>query len=69
MYGFRVQSYGRRVSTGFKRALKRLQDKGLDDPTCVVVKTTNGSRSGITHAGGRYVAAEGLYRSEVMREM
>jgi hypothetical protein len=69
IHGFRVQSYGRCVSTGFKRALRRLQDRGFDDPTCVVVKTTSGSRSGITHAGGRYVAAEGLYRSEVMREM
>jgi hypothetical protein len=35
----------------------------------VVVKTTNGNRSGITHAGGRYVPPDGVYRTEVMREM
>ena len=69
IHGFRVQSYGKRLSPGFKRALRRLEETGFDDPTCVVVKTTNGSRSGITHAGGRYVAAEGLYRTEVMHEM
>ena len=69
IHGFRVQSYGKRLSTGFKRGLRRLAERGFDDPTCVVVKTANGSRSGITHAGGRYVAPANLYRTEVIREM
>ena len=54
IHGFRVQSYGMSLSSGFKRALRRLTEKGFDDSSCVVVKTKNGSRSGITHAGGRY---------------
>ena len=69
IHGFRVQSYGKRLSPGFKRGFRRLAERGFDDPSCVVVKTTSGSRSGITHAGGRYVHPEGTYRTEVMREM
>ena len=69
IHGFRVQSYGKRLSPGFKRGLRRLAERGFDDPTCVVVKTPSGNRSGITHAGGRYVHPEGTYRTEVMREM
>ena len=55
IHGFRVQSYGKRLSPGFKRGLRRLAERDFDDPACVVVKTTSGNRSGITHAGGRYV--------------
>ena len=68
-HGFRVQSYGRRLSPGFKRGLRRLAERGFDDPTCVVVKTTSGNRSGITHVGGRYVHPDNPHRTEVMREM
>ena len=69
IHGFRVQSYGKRLSPGFKKGLRRLAERGFDDPTCVVVKTTSGSRSGITHAGGRYVDPDNSYRTEVMRQM
>ena len=69
IHGFRVESYGKRLSPGFKRGLRRLAELGFDDPTCVVVKTNNGSRSGITHAGGRYVDPSNPYRIEVMRAM
>ena len=69
MYGFQVQSYGKPVSPGFKRGLRRLAERGFADRTCVVVKTNNGSRSGITHAGGRYVDPDNPYRREVMRAM
>ena len=69
IHGFRVQSYGKRLSPGFKTGLRRLAERGFDDAACVVVKTTNGSRSGITHAGGRYVDPHSLYRREVMRAM
>ena len=67
--GFRVQSYGERISPGLKKGLRRLAERGFDDPTCVVVKTRSGNRSGITHAGGRYVHPEGTFSTEVMREM
>ena len=69
IHGFRVQSYGKRLSPGFTRALRRLAERGFDDPTCVVVKTGSGSRSGITHAGGRYVHAGNPYAAEVMGKM
>ena len=69
IHGFRVQSYGKRLSTGFTRALRRLAERGFDDPRCVVVKTGSGNRSGITHAGGRYVHAGNCYAAEVMRRM
>jgi hypothetical protein len=35
----------------------------------VVVKTASGNRSGVTHAGGRYVHPSNPHRVEVMREM
>jgi hypothetical protein len=57
------------LSSGFTRALRRLGERGFDDPMCVVVKTGSGNRSGITHAGGRYVHAGNCYASEVMRRM
>lgn len=69
IHGFRVQSYGQPVSPGFKKALRRLEERAFDDTSCVVVKTQNGSRSGITHAGGRYVHPTGDYSTEVMRQM
>lgn len=69
IHGFRVQSYGERISPGFKKGLRRLAARGFADPTCVVVKTRSGKRSGITHAGGRYVHRENAYSAEVMREM
>ena len=69
IHGFRVQSYGKRLSPGFKRGLRRLAKRAFDDATCVVVKTTSGSRSGITHAGGRYVHPNNTYRREVVRQM
>jgi len=69
VHGFRVQSYGKRLSTGFKRGLRRLAERGFDDPSCVVVKTASGNRSGVTHAGGRYVHPSNPHRTEVMREM
>jgi hypothetical protein len=69
IHGFRVQSYGKRLSPGFQKGLKRLAERGFDDPTCVVVKTGSGNRSGITHAGGRYVHAGNCYAAEVMRMM
>jgi hypothetical protein len=69
IHGFRVQSYGQPVSPGFKKGLKRLAERGFAAPTCVVVKTQNGTQSGITHAGGRYVHRENTYSGEVMREM
>ena len=69
IHGFHVQSYGKRLSPGFRRGLKRLAEKGFDDTTCVVVKTTSGSRSGITHAGGRYVHPDNPHRHEVFRQM
>jgi hypothetical protein len=69
IYGFRLQSYGKRLSPGFKRGLRRLAEKRFDDATCVVVKTTSGGRSGITHAGGRYVDPGNPHRTEVMRQM
>ena len=69
VHGFRVQSYGKRLPPGFRRGLKRLAERGFTDPTCVVVKTANGSRSGITHAGGRYVHSDNPYRIEVMAAM
>ena len=46
-----------------------LRSEAFDDTTCVVVKTQSGNRSGITHAGGRYVGRDGRYSAEVMREM
>lgn len=69
IHGFRVQSYGERISPGLKRGLRRLAERGFHDPTCVVVKTRSGNRSGITHAGGRYVHPEGAFSGEVMRDM
>lgn len=69
IHGFRVQSYGERVSPAFKKGLRRLAERGFADPSCVVVKTPNGNRSGITHAGGRYVHPENAYSAEVMRAM
>jgi hypothetical protein len=69
IHGFRVQSYGKRLSAGFKRGLRRLAERGFDDPTCVVVKTASGKRSGITHAGGRYVHPGNPHRTLVMQEM
>jgi hypothetical protein len=44
-------------------------EKGFDDATCVVVKTTSGNRSGITDAGGRYGHPNNSDRSEVIRLM
>jgi hypothetical protein len=32
IHGFRVQSYGERVSPGFTRGLRRLSERGTDDP-------------------------------------
>ena len=69
IHGFRVQSYGKPLSSGFKRALKRLSERGFDEPTCVVVKTSSGSPGGITHAGGRYVHQHNPHSREVIREM
>ena len=69
IHGFRVQSYGKRLSPGFKRGLRRLTEREFHDAACVEVKTNNGSRSGITHAGGRYVDPHSPYRIEVMRAM
>jgi hypothetical protein len=69
LHGFRVQSYGEPITPGFKKGLRRLAERGFDDPTCVVVKTPSGNQSGITHAGGRYVHPDGAYSAEVMREM
>lgn len=69
MHGFRVESYGKRLSPGFKRGLRRLTERGFDDVTCVVVKTTSGNRSGITHAGGRYLHPNNSYLTEVIRQM
>lgn len=69
VHGFRVQTYGESLSTTFKNGLKQLKDRGFCDPSCVIVKTRSGSRSGITHAGGRYVHAENTYSSSVMQEM
>jgi hypothetical protein len=69
IHGFQVQSYGERISPGFKKGLRRLAERGFADPNCVVVKTQSGNRSGITHAGGRYVHREGAYSAEVMQEM
>jgi hypothetical protein len=69
IHGFRVESYGKRLSPGFKRGLRRLAERGFDDAACVVVKTENGIHSGITHAGGRYVAPGNPYGTEVMRLM
>jgi len=69
VYGFWVESYGNRLSREFLRGLRRLAERGFDDPACVVVKTTAGSQSGITHAGGRYVDSGNPYRTEVIRQM
>ena len=69
IHGFRVQSYGQRVSPSFKRALRRLAERGFNDPRCVVVKTGSGSRSGITHAGGRYVHPDNPHCAELMAKM
>ena len=69
IHGFRVQSYGQRLSHSFKRALRRLAERGFNDPTCVVVKTGSGSRSGITHAGGRYVHPDNPHCAELMAKM
>lgn len=69
IHGFRVQSYGEAISPSFQKGLRRLAERGFDDPTCVVVKTRSGIRSGITHAGGRYVHPDGAYSAEVMRAM
>jgi len=69
VHGFRVESYGKRLSPGFKRGLRLLAERDFDDPTCVVVTTTSGNQSGITHAGGRCVAPDNPYRTEVMRQM
>ncbi len=69
IHGFRVQSYGKRLSPGFNRGLRRLAERDFDDLTFVVVRTTSGSRrSGITHAGGRYVHPDNPHGTEVMRD-
>lgn len=67
--GFRVQSYGRRVSPSFRRGLRRLSERGFADASCIVVKTESGPQSGITHAGGRYVPPDSSFRAEVIRQM
>lgn len=69
IHGFQVQSYGERISPSFKKGLRRLAERGFADPNCVVVKTQSGNRSGITHAGGRYVHRNNVHSAEVMREM
>lgn len=67
--GFRVQCDGQRLSPGFKRALRRLRERGFDDPACAVVKTKSGNQSGITHAGGRYVHPDNPHCAELMGKM
>jgi hypothetical protein len=69
IHGFQVQSYGQRLSPGVKRGLRRLAERDFLDPACVVVKTASGNRSGVTHAGGRYVPPEHLECAKLMREM
>jgi hypothetical protein len=69
IHGFLVRSYGKRLSPGFIRGLRRLAERYFDDAHCVVVKTTSGSRSGVTHAGGTYVDPGNPHRIEVMRQM
>ena len=69
IHGFRVESYGKRISSGFQRGLRRLAERSFDDESCVVVKTANGKRSGITHAGGRYIHPANAHGREVMRQM
>ena len=54
IHGFRVLPASP-ISKAFERALKRLSSRGYSDPSCVIVKTRHGGKSGVTHAGGRYV--------------
>ncbi|MBI2377727.1 MAG: hypothetical protein HYV07_27240 [Deltaproteobacteria bacterium] len=68
IHGFRVVPLGS-VSPGFKAGLRRLAAKGFVDDSCTIVKTASGPRSGITHAGGRYVHPLNAYAESVAATM
>ena len=50
IHGFRVLSASP-IAKGFKQVLKRLASRGYADPSCVIVKTKPGPKSGVIHAG------------------
>jgi hypothetical protein len=68
VHGFRVLPCGR-ISPGFRRALGHLGERGYRDPGCVVVKTTLGRLSGVTHEGGRYVHPKNPCATEIERAL
>lgn len=69
IHGFRIQSYGKRLSPGFQKGLRWMAECGFGAPTCIVVKTLSGKQSGITHAGDRYVPSDNPYNFEVIQAM
>lgn len=68
IHGFLVLAQGS-IPSGFASALKLLQTRGFEDDSCIVVKTTLGKLSGVTHEGGRYVHPKNPYAREVITAM
>ena len=54
IHGFRVLPVSP-ITKPFVRALKLIESRGFAYPSCVIVKTKHGGKSGVTHAGGRYI--------------
>ena len=54
IHGFRVLPISP-ITKAFIRALKLIASRGFADLLCVIVKTLHGGKSGVTHAGGRYI--------------
>lgn len=69
IHGYRVQSYGRRITSGLKKGLIRLAERGFHDPSCVVVYTGHRKQCAITHTGGRYAHPVGTNTNELMQDM
>ena len=57
------------VTKAFIKALKNMASKGFTDPSCIIVKTERGEKSGVTHAGGRYIHPSVQYGLQVISIM
>ncbi len=57
------------ITKAFIRALKLIASRGFADLLCVIVKTLHGGKSGVTHAGGRYIHPSIPYAQTVISKM